>query len=327
MSESLLDRLDPRQLERFGRDLGALAGPLVRIGLAVSGGPDSVAMLLLAAAARPHLVEAATVDHALRQESRAEAEFVAGLCRDLGVPHQILTVDWPVRPVSAIQESARERRYALLSRWADERRLGAVLTAHHREDQAETFMMRLQRGAGIAGLAGMRAVSRVPASELPLVRPLLGWSRAELASVCEAAGITAVQDPSNGEERFERVRTRRALAEASWLDMNGIAASAAHLAQADDAIAWAVDAEWRRAALSVDAITYTPRDAPAEIRRRIASRAIAALATEGEANALRGPEIENVLAALDGGGSATLRGVLCSGGTEWRFTRAPRRRT
>jgi tRNA(Ile)-lysidine synthase len=327
VSGSPLGRLDPQQIERFERDLGALLEPVVRIGLAVSGGPDSVALLLLAAAARPGRIEAATVDHALRPESGAEAAFVAQLCGELGIRHQTLVVDWPSKPVSAIQESARDRRYALLARWAQERGLGAILTAHHRDDQAETLLMRLQRGAGVTGLAGMRAVGRLPASDLPLIRPLLGWSRAELASVCDAARVSPVQDPSNRDEQFERVRVRKAMAEAPWLDASGIADSAAHLAQAQDALAWAADSEWARAEVRADAISYTPSDAPAEIRRRLAARAIAALASEGEANPLRGQEIDNVVAALDSGRSATLRGVLCTGGPEWRFTQAPKRRS
>ena len=100
------------------RDLDALIAPGARIGIAVSGGPDSLALLLLAAAARPGRVEAATVDHALRPESRAEAEMVAAICERLGVPHAILTADWDEKPETAIQERARGERYRLLGDWA-----------------------------------------------------------------------------------------------------------------------------------------------------------------------------------------------------------------
>src|SRR3954447_19163155 len=113
-------------VERFRADLDALSAPGERIGVAVSGGPDSLALLLLAAAARTGNVEAATVDHALREESRAEAEMVGALCERLGVPHAILTAEWPEKPQSGIQQRARQARYRLLGRWAQEKGLGAL---------------------------------------------------------------------------------------------------------------------------------------------------------------------------------------------------------
>src|SRR3954453_2283282 len=103
----------PALIERFSADLDALLAPSERLGVAVSGGPDSLALLLLAAAARPGLIEAATVDHALRPESRAEAEMVAALCKRIGVPHEILTVEWEHKPETALQERARLHRYRL----------------------------------------------------------------------------------------------------------------------------------------------------------------------------------------------------------------------
>ncbi len=105
-----------RPIDRFRRDLDALIEPGEIIGLAVSGGPDSLALLLLAAEARPLLVEAATVDHGLRSDSRAEAEMVARVCERLGVPHRILTATWDKKPATAIQERARMMRYRLLGR-------------------------------------------------------------------------------------------------------------------------------------------------------------------------------------------------------------------
>ena len=143
-------------IDRFRRDLDALVAPDARLGIAVSGGPDSLALLLLAAEARPGQVEAATVDHALRPASKSEAEVVAEVCARLGVPHVILSADWDEKPETAIQERAREMRYRLLGEWARERRL-TILTAHHLDDQAETLLMRLARGAGVRGLAGMRS--------------------------------------------------------------------------------------------------------------------------------------------------------------------------
>src|SRR5258708_8590479 len=107
--------LDRRILDRFARDLGALIAPGGRIGVAVSGGPDSLALLLLAASARPGQIEATSVDHALREGSRAEAEMVASVCAGVGVPHAILTAEWGEKPTTAIQERAREERYRQLA--------------------------------------------------------------------------------------------------------------------------------------------------------------------------------------------------------------------
>lgn len=314
-------------VERFRRNLDALIAPDARIGIAVSGGPDSLALLLLAVAARPGLIEAATIDHALRDGARAEAEMVAGVCESLGVPHQILTVEWEEKPETALQERARQQRYRLLGDWARESALGAILTAHHADDQAETFLMRLTRGGGVRGLAGMRPRSPAPGAQMPLVRPLLGWRRSELEQVCADAGVTAAADPSNEDEQFERIRVRKALAEADWLDTPAIARSAANLAQADAALHWATDMEWARAVKAgPNAIVYRPTDAPREIRRRIARRSVLRLATEGGGADLRGNELDRLLQVLMSGRKATLRGVLCSGGPQWRFQRAPARR-
>ncbi len=313
-------------LERFKRELNALVDPQETIGIAVSGGADSLALLLLAAETRPLQVEAATVDHALRPESRAEAEMVAAVCEKLGVSHRILTAEWTNKPKTAIQEQARLMRYRLLGQWARERNLGALLTAHNLDDQAETLMMRLARGAGVKGLAGMRRVSTSPGGPIAVVRPLLGWRHSELEAVCAAAGIEPVQDPSNEDEQFERVRIRKALGEAGWLDAAALAQSAANLAEADAGLHWATDIEWKRSVRRAEGeILYTPTDAPREIRRRIIRRAVLALASEGGGAEPRGRELDQLLAVLRTGRRATLRGVLCIGGPAWRFTRAPAR--
>jgi tRNA(Ile)-lysidine synthase len=155
---------------------------------------------------------------------------------------------------------------------------------------------------------------------------VLGWKRVELEQVCAGAGLSPVADPSNTDERYERVRIRRALGEADWLDRCAIARAAAHLADADTALDWAARLEWDRA---VDdrrgTFSYSPTSAPPEILRRIVTRAVRRLATEGEAE-LRGPELDRLLATLGQGGTATLRGVLCEGGSKWRFSPASPRR-
>jgi tRNA(Ile)-lysidine synthase len=319
---------EPASIERFRGDLDLLAQPDARLGIALSGGPDSLALLLLAAAARPGKVGAATVDHALRDGSRAEAVAAAAICAQLGVPHTILTAEWDEKPGTAIQERARTERYRHLAEWAKSRGLQAILTGHHADDQAETLLMRLGRGAGVRGLAGMRATSAVPGSDVPLLRPLLRWRRSELERLCADAGLQPMTDPSNADEKFERVRVRNAMSEASWLDPAALAGSAAHLAAADEALDWALDQEWRRAVRDDgDQLVYTLGEAPAEIVRRLVARAIVALGHEGMDEPLRARELDPLIATLRAGGQSTLRGVLCAGGSQWRFARAPERRS
>ena len=148
--------IDPSLVTRFAADLDALVAPGERVGLAVSGGPDSLALLLLAAAARPGLVHAATVDHALRDGSRAEAEAVARVCAERGVPHDILTVDWPTQPTSRAPGAGAPCALCRARRLGDAHGLAAIATGHHADDQAETLLMRLNRGSGVRGLAAMR---------------------------------------------------------------------------------------------------------------------------------------------------------------------------
>jgi tRNA(Ile)-lysidine synthase len=326
MTEMSLN-IDPLLLDRFRNDLDPLIAPDARIGVAVSGGPDSLALLLLAAAARPDRIESATIDHGLRAEGREEAAMVAQLCESLGIPHSTLTARWNEVPETAIQERARHQRYKLLGYWAEERGLSALATAHHADDQAETLMMRLARGSGVKGLAAMRPRSIAPGSHIKLIRPLLGWRRSELERICADAGLTPAADPSNHDERFERVRVRQALAQLDWLDASSLARSATNLANADDALDWAAKAEWRHAVRERFGTTvYHPSEAPPEIVRRIVARIIRKLATEGDPE-LRGRELDRLLGELRSGADATIRGVRCSGGGEWRFAPAPARRS
>lgn len=252
--------------------------------------------------------------------------MVANVCRQLSVPHSILTVEWSAKPATAIQEKARIQRYRRLSRWLGERGLDSLVTAHHADDQAETLMMRLNRGAGARGLAGIRPVARIPGGQAPLLRPLLGWRRGELEAVCAAARLEPARDPGNCDDRFERVRVRRGLSNADWLDPAAIARSAAHLEKADSALDWAARREWdRRVERSDDDILYRP-DAPDEIRRRIVIRALVELAREGQNSDVRGRELDRLLGILSAGGKATLRGIACRGGDRWSFAPAPPRR-
>ena len=310
---------------RFADDLDRLIPAGRRLGVAVSGGPDSLALLILAAAARPGLVEAITIDHALRPESGEEAALVGRTCALLGAPHQVRTVEWDVKPTSAFQERARAARYALIAAWMRERGLEQVCTAHHKDDQAETLLMRLARGTGVRGLAAMRPSAPLPGAEgLTLLRPLLGWRRSELTALCGDAGIEPAVDPSNDDLQFERVRVRRYI-EQSGLVADGLARSADHLRAANEAIDWAVDRQWSAQVWQTEGgLTYQPAGEPLEIQRRIVARIIRLLATEGPAD-LRGAEIDRLLERLAGGGAATLRGVKAQGGSSWHFEPAPRR--
>jgi tRNA(Ile)-lysidine synthase len=311
----------PDFVARFRADLEALTGGAPGLfGVAVSGGPDSLALLLLAQAAFPGQVRAATVDHGLRAESAGEAAFVAGLCARLGVPHAILPADAAI--AGNVQSAARALRYRLLAGWARGEGVGWLLTAHHQDDQAETLLMRLQRGAGLAGLSGIRAATSI--AGVAVARPLLGWPRAALAAIVAQAGIDPVEDPSNADEAYDRARLRKRLAEAQWLDVPALARSAGALAEAEAALEWALErliAE--RVERASGTVSFDPEGIPAELRRRALLRILAMLAP---ADPPRGDALQRLLGRLDAGGTATLAGVKCEGGPVWRFAAAPLRR-
>jgi tRNA(Ile)-lysidine synthase len=313
------DLQPPNLIERFRADLAALGFTQGRLALAVSGGPDSLALLALAHAALPGGVEAATVDHALREASAREARVVAQICAAIGVPHAVLTVK--VAPGN-IQAEARAARYAALAEWMEARRLAALATAHHADDQAETLLLRLGRASGVAGLAGVRARGMVPGARLPLLRPLLGWRRAELAEIVAATGWTAAEDPSNTDDRFDRARLRKELARADWLDVPALAASAGHLADADAALAWAAAREWSECVeRSPMGMTYRPT-AP----RAIALRVIARIVSELDGAEPRGSAVARLFDALMARQPASIGGLVARAVPEgWTFTKAPRR--
>lgn len=308
--------------DRFLTDLAAIwpegvGEPAARLGIAVSGGPDSLGLLLLAHAALPGRVEAATVDHGLRPESADEAAEVARICAGLGVPHAVLRVE--VAPGN-VQAEARAARYGALAHWAQERELAALATGHQADDQAETLMMRLNRASGLAGLAGVRGRGTVPGSDLPLLRPVLGWRRAELGEVVRLAGLVAAQDPSNANDRFDRVRVRKALAEADWLDVAAIAQSAAHLAEADAALDWMAALEWRSCVKKEPmGLKYRPQ-AP----RAVALRVVARIVRELDGGEVRGGALARLVDGLVEGRPASIGELVArpnAGG--WSFAKAP----
>ena len=307
---------------RFAADLDALIPADARIGIAVSGGPDSLALLLLAAAARPGLVDAATVDHGLRAESAHEAAMVSQVCGRLGVSHRVLVADWPEPPTANIQASARAMRYRLLDEWATETGLEAIATAHHADDQAETLLMRLLRGAGVSGLGGTRA-RRALSEQVLLIRPLLGWRKAELIGLVDAAGLEPVDDPSNRDPRHDRSRVRNLLSDADWVDPARLAASASALRDADEALDWAL-APLITSRITQDggALNIQAFDLPREMKRRLLLAAFAELGAPQP----RGPDLMRALEAVEKGETVTLSGLKLEGGEHWRLTVAPPRR-
>lgn len=198
--------------------------------------------------------------------------MVAALCSELGVPHTTLPVT--VAPGN-VQAEARAARYAALGRWRAAAGVSAVATAHHADDQAETLLMRLNRGSGVAGLAGVRPVTEIGDYGLTLLRPLLGWRRQALAEVARRAGLTPVADPANADPRYDRARLRRRLAEADWLDPASVAQSAAHLAEADAALDWALERLWPEAVSREGEIWLYRPGAPRALALRILARIVA----------------------------------------------------
>jgi tRNA(Ile)-lysidine synthase len=196
-------------------DIDALFAPFVRakaLLIAVSGGPDSTALLLMGAEWAKRRgrtrIEAATVDHGLRPESADEAKAVAALCARLGVAHRVL--QWKgVKPTSRLQERAREARYRLLVDHAKAIGADAVMTAHHVDDQAETVLFRLLRGSGLAGLRGMDVMSA--RDGMTVARPLIGLKKRDLIAFAKARATPFIDDPSNADPRFARTRLRTLL--------------------------------------------------------------------------------------------------------------------
>ncbi|MDF8332952.1 tRNA lysidine(34) synthetase TilS [Novosphingobium cyanobacteriorum] len=308
--------IDAALTARFAEDLAKLWPTGQPVGLAVSGGPDSTALLLLAHAAIPDAFAVASVDHGLRVESAAEAAMVAGLCAERGIAHRTITL--ALSGGAGVQARAREARYAALGQWLEDEGLGALVTAHHADDQAETLVMRLNRGAGLRGLAGMRARAAVPGTAQPLLRPLLGWRRGELVDICAQAGLSAVDDPSNRDPRFERARLRIAMAKADWLDRAALAASATHLAEADEVLDWAVAQAVGSLAPVGDALVWQPAG-PRALQLRVLETVIARMGR----SVPRGSEVARWHGRLAVGEVATLAGVRGDGrAAEWRFTPA-----
>jgi tRNA(Ile)-lysidine synthase len=312
--------------------------------LAVSGGPDSTALLVLAArwAKRlkraPKLI-AITVDHGLRPDAAREAATVKRLARSLGVAHR--TLHWRGRkPQNGLQEAARQARYALLAQAAAQARVAHILTAHTLDDQAETVLFRLARGSGLYGLTGMARATPLPVGgvrEIFLVRPLLHLPKARLIAMLKAARIGFADDPSNRDPRFTRTRLRElmpALAR-EGLDARGLARLAMRLRRAESTIQFAVQAA--RAALAP--LPWQPRgpivfatapfaDLPAEVGLRLLGEAIAFTGDEGPVELGKLEDLYEALRQARSRLRRTLAGALITLSSDHlTVERAPVRRT
>jgi tRNA(Ile)-lysidine synthase len=314
---SAISAAEAKALFAGWRDLPALV-------LAVSGGPDSVALMWLAARWRrafargPKLI-AVTIDHGLREEASREAREVKRLARLLDIEHRTLrwTGDKPSRGVPA---AARDVRYRLLARAARAARATHVLTAHTRDDQAETLLMRLLRGSGIAGLSAMARESE--RDGVRLVRPLLDVPKSRLIATLNKAKIAFADDPTNRDTAFTRPRLRALLPllAAEGGDARGLARLASRLARANEAVEVLTDGAERYLTLrndpsrpGLDARAFA--GLPEEIRLRLLRRSLDRVGHEGPAEL---GKVEALLAALDrviaaqGGLKTTLAGAVVS---------------
>ncbi|WP_025034109.1 tRNA lysidine(34) synthetase TilS [Bradyrhizobium sp. DOA9] len=278
--------------------------------LAVSGGPDSVALMWLAARwqrslARGPQITVVTIDHGLRPEAAREAREVKRLAAELGLPHR--TLRWRgEKPKTGLPAAAREARYRLLARAARAAGASHVLTAHTRDDQAETLLMRLFRGSGLAGLSAM---ARFTARDgIVLARPLLDVPKSQLIATLRRARIGFAEDPSNRDTAFTRPRLRALLPllAAEGGDARNLARLAARLARANAAVEVLADGAERFLRLrdrgdapqvgvrSFEASAFAAL--PEEVRLRLLLRAINALGHEGPAEL---GKVETLMSVLD----------------------------
>ncbi|MEW9919270.1 tRNA lysidine(34) synthetase TilS [Marimonas sp. MJW-29] len=282
------------------------------MGIAVSGGSDSMALLhLMREFCEIHKIElhAVTVDHRLRPEAATEADKVARHCTEIGVPHDTLVwEDWSGQ--GNLQQAARNARYAKIADWAQQYGIHTVAVAHTADDQAETVLMRLQRRSGVDGLSAMQA--RTVREGITWVRPLLKTRRETLRAYLRNNHVPWIDDPSNDDDRFDRIKARKALRLLSDLgiDANVLSEVADHLSQARRALDWQTFlaakqiVEIEAGAIVIDETGL--RLQPDEIQRRLIVRAIGWLS--GAQPRPRRAAVATVMAALKRGQAGTLSG-------------------
>jgi tRNA(Ile)-lysidine synthase len=294
-----------------------------RVGVALSGGGDSVALLhILTQCFQGSAVKilAATVDHGLRSDSAQEAQHVATMATRMGIHHEILHWQgW--QGDGNLQDQARRARYRLLSDWAMRREVPIVALGHTADDQAETVLMRLARSAGVNGLAAMPVRRRV--NQVTLLRPLLRVTRAQLRSYLVQNDLTWVEDPSNQDRRFERVRMRQAMQtlEPLGLTIESLSAVAENMAKAKQALDHSVFLSGQDLAKTIcGAVVFDKvglRGQPDEIIHRLLSGALRWVS--GAEYPLRRRVMAEALDCVRTGGGLTLGGcrILSRRGQVW----------
>ncbi len=230
-----------------------------RIAVAVSGGADSLALVLMAKeqlAVFGYEIIALTVSHGLRPSSEEEARYVAKIMQQYGIEHHILY--WQgAKPTTGIEEAARHARYKLLTEWCRQNDIRVLLTAHHLQDQAETFLMRLQRGSGLEGLSCMREITE--RDGVLILRPLLYFSPETMQNYLQQKGIEWVKDESNSDTRYLRNRIRAFLPQLeseTQISAECLALTAKRLQSAEDYIEKQVDEVFVCQVQSIGDIVY-----------------------------------------------------------------------
>lgn len=297
-----------------------LPAPPIALGVAVSGGSDSLGLLVVLAqwaAEGGPTIHAVTVDHGLRAEAASEAQEVARHCAELGVTHDTLTWGgWTGE--GNLQHRAREARYDLMSDWAKSRGIDQVAVAHTADDQAETFLMRLARESGLDGLSAMAERKRHGGTVF--CRPALGVRREDLRDILRSRGMSWIEDPSNANTDYDRVKAREALAvlEPLGITAPGLARTAVHLAEARNTLNWyafiaARDlAHVQAADVVIDLRKF--RILPDEICRRVLLEALKWVS--GAQYGPRGKTLELLMESLRGGTDMTLHGCHVSVNTQ-----------
>lgn len=266
-----------------------------KLGLAVSGGGDSVAMLRLVASTYDGPIHVYSVDHGLRDGSAAEAQFVADLCAELNVPCRVLR--WEDAPTGNLSASARRARYDLISEAAKGDGVKTVLLAHTKDDQAETVLMGLTRRGGVDGLSAMPA--QMCDRGLTWLRPLLALGRDALRAYLRDIDQVWVDDPSNEDVRYERVRMRQAAAHLASLGLttDALSAVAENMQVARAALEHATDQAWATCCAEIAGAVKIERAGfgtlPVEIQRRVLLRACRLAAPLGD-----GPRRDPLMAFL-----------------------------
>lgn len=243
--------------------------------------------------------------------------MVADWCAQAGIVHTTLHPDGAVR--GNVQGWARAQRYALLEGWRVARGLDWLLTAHHADDQLETLLMRLNRGSGVSGLAGVRARQGV------VLRPLLGMRKAALLAYARVRGLPYVDDPSNSDPRFDRAALRAELAGVEWIDAEAAGRSAAALAEAEEALEWVVDdLAARHLSAEGEALALDRTDLPRELLRRLLLRMVRQL--QPDASSPRGDAVDRLIEAARQGRKMSIGRLVLKGGSRWTLIVAPQRR-